>query len=143
MENNSDVLLWVNEDGMGGAPSLSNLTGSSAWRKHSVSYQHNENWQGDAMYKFDKAMNDSRLSEAQGYTTLLQTGERELIVFYNRYLLRPTFLLVLSPFRSRDLFSGAGTITCTAFSTKVAAQGATCLSRTLRGQKRRAGADCM
>jgi hypothetical protein len=40
-------------------------------------------WQGDLVYKFDKAM--SRLVEAQGYTTMLQTGERELIVTYNRY----------------------------------------------------------
>ena len=36
------------------------------------------------------------------------TGEPLEIV----YLLQPTFLLILSPFRPRDLFAGAGTRTC-------------------------------
>ena len=36
-------------------------------------------------------------------------GSDELDTFSEMYLLRQTFLLALSPFRSRDIFDGAGT----------------------------------
>ena len=37
------------------------------------------------MYKFDSSVDNSKLSETQRYTTLIQAAPHETIVVYNRY----------------------------------------------------------
>ena len=84
--NVTDIFVWLSPDGLAGSPA-SKLSKDDAWKVHSLSYVHNQLWQGDSAYMFDNSINNSHLFATSGYTTILPLSQSEALIAYNRYYL--------------------------------------------------------
>lgn len=77
--NETGLYLWVNPSGMP----------YGAWERYSLSYAHNVGWSKahprDTSYLFDERINASNKFESQAYTSLMQIGDSEAYVVYNKY----------------------------------------------------------
>ena len=76
--NETGLYLWLNPSGKPNAP----------WDRYSLSYAHNVGWKkagGDGSYLFDERINATNEFETQAYTSLMQTGDNEAVVVYNKY----------------------------------------------------------
>ena len=71
----TDILLWVNA--VRGAP-------AGSWERHSISYEHNAHWRGDARYRFDRAINSTAAFATDAYTSLVSAGPRAGGVVYQK-----------------------------------------------------------
>jgi len=67
-----DISLWESAAGGG-------------WVEHSLSFQHNRLWQGNASFLFDARVNATVGFETQSYTSLVRTGAGSFAVFYNKF----------------------------------------------------------
>jgi len=74
--NMTGLFVWLNRLGLPYAP----------WEIFSLSYQHNKHWQGDPTFLFDERVNASNFFETQAYASLVQVGDNEAFVTYNKYL---------------------------------------------------------
>jgi hypothetical protein len=53
-------------------PNLTSSLNNTIWERFSISYWHNQLWQGEAAYRFDERINASDLFESQAYTGLVR-----------------------------------------------------------------------
>jgi hypothetical protein len=92
VENTTGLFLWINENGLAGLHGDSPAAAAGGdgdgdgesgtgglnpdWVRHSLSYWHNQLWQGEDYYRFTEAVNDSNAWGTLGYTSLIQTGPK-------------------------------------------------------------------
>ena len=70
-----DVLLWASDNAS---------ADDSSWSRHSLSYQHNRLWQGEAaLAQVNQSNPFSFLT--QSYTSLVPLGPKAAVVFYQMY----------------------------------------------------------
>ena len=73
--NETGLFVWLNPSGLPNA----------AWQRFSLSYQHNQHWAGAPGYLFDDRINETTFFETQAYTSLMQVGDMEAVVVYNKF----------------------------------------------------------
>ena len=73
-----DVLLWASDNAS---------DSDSSWSRHSLSFQHNRLWKGEAALRFTPQVNQSDPFSflTQSYTSLVPLGPKAAIVFYQMY----------------------------------------------------------
>jgi hypothetical protein len=80
--NTVDILMWVNwaGDGSTGLPHV--------WEKFSLTSWHNRNAPAsfNATFRFDASVNSTSHFETLAYTSLVRTGPRSGLVFYQKFL---------------------------------------------------------
>ena len=75
-----DNMLWTSATG---AP--------NDWANHSISFNHNRLWRGDAAFLFGAGVNGTALWETISYTSVVRTGAASFAVFYNKCVNVKTF----------------------------------------------------
>ena len=71
-------VLWANDNAS---------ANNSSWSRHSLSFQHNRLWKGEAALRFTPQVNQSDPFSflTQSYTSLVPLGPKAAMVFYQMY----------------------------------------------------------